>query len=91
MREEGARFLDELFDSQAPLVITLGNEALAVAAQLLDGDLPDRLTPDGSYGQQHAARARGTAVEILPLVHPGQRGAGWTKAHEQWVRTRSER
>ena len=91
VEEEGARLLDELLDSSAPLLITLGNEALAVAAHLLDGDLPDRLTPDGSYGQQHAARARGTAVEVLPLVHPGQRGAAWTEAHEQWVRSRSER
>ena len=44
VREEGPRIVDELLDSSTRLLITLGNEALAVAAQLLSGDLPERLS-----------------------------------------------
>src|SRR4051812_35998700 len=69
--EEGARLLDELADSNAALLTPLGNEALAVAAALLDGDLPSRLAPGPEYGERHRVTARGKPVEVLPLVHPG--------------------
>lgn len=91
VQNEGTRIVDEILESSAPVLITLGNEALAVAAQLLDGDLPERLSQDDDYGQQHRARARGTVVDVLPLVHPGQRSAAWTQTHEQWVERLRER
>jgi hypothetical protein len=83
--EEGARLLDEFADSNAALLVTLGNEALAVAAALLDGDLPTRLTAGPEYGMRHRVMARGKPVDVLPLVHPGQRGAAWTEAHQRWA------
>ncbi|WP_156036302.1 hypothetical protein [Blastococcus sp. URHD0036] len=83
--EEGDRLIAEIRDAAAPLLITLGNEALAVAAQLLDGDLPERLTPDGTYGRRHHASALRNDVEVLPLVHPGQRSAEWTGIHQRWL------
>ncbi len=62
IKEEGPRLQAELRESQAPLLITLGNEALAVAAALLDGDLPSRLQPDDSYGTRHQARLRSAVL-----------------------------
>jgi hypothetical protein len=85
VQEEGTRILDEIIDADAPLLITLGNEALAVAANLLGDTLPHRLAPDGAYGRRHRATARGKSVEVLPLVHPGQRGSLWQQAHERWI------
>ena len=48
--EERGRPEEELQTADAPLLSTLGNEALAVADALLDQDLPNRLSPDDSYG-----------------------------------------
>ena len=83
--EERARLEKELQTADAPLVITLGNEALAVADALLDADLPNQLSPDHSYGTRLPARLGGQRLEVLPLVHPGQRGAPWTAAHDTWI------
>lgn len=89
VRDEGARIFDEVLTSGAGLLITLGNEALAVAAQLLTDNLPERLTPNENYGRHHRIALQGRALELLPLVHPGQRSAKWTQTHERWMRGRS--
>lgn len=89
VRDEGPRIIDEVLTSCAPLLITLGNEALAVAAQLLTGDLPDRLAANENYGRRHRTALHGRSLELLPLVHPGQRSARWTETHERWLRSRS--
>jgi hypothetical protein len=72
VQDEGPRIVDKLLNSSTYLLITLGNEALAVAAQLLTGDLPDRLSPNEDSGRRHHATLRGRTLEFLPLVHPGQ-------------------
>src|SRR4051794_35189383 len=53
VQDEGPRIVDKLLNSSTYLLITLGNEALAVAAQLLTGDLPDRLSPNEDSGRRH--------------------------------------
>ena len=67
--------------------MTLGNEALSVLRALADPGhgLPERLSPGETYGQSHRARIGGREVEVLPLVHPGQRAALWRDAHADWV------
>jgi uracil-DNA glycosylase len=87
--EEGERLLEELQTSRAALLITLGNEALAVAAQLLPGDLPDRLVAGESYGRRRSTTVQGGAIEILPLLHPGQRSAHWRQTHERWAESQT--
>jgi hypothetical protein len=86
VRDERPRIVDEVLTSNAPLLITLGNEALAVATQLLSGDLPQRLSANDTYGRRHPAALRGRPLELLPLVHPGQRSASWTQTHQRWIR-----
>ncbi len=85
IEQEAPRLQDELRKSQAPLLITLGNEALAVAAALLEGDLPSRLRADEAYGKRHRVRLGAAQLEVLPLVHPGQRT--WLQAHDRWTRS----
>jgi hypothetical protein len=82
--EERPRLVDELTASGAPLLVTLGDEALGVAAGLVDGALPRRL-PRTDYGRRHPVAVQGRPLEVLPLEHPGQRGNDWAQAHEAWV------
>lgn len=84
VKHEADRLRAELVESRAPLFITLGNEALAVAAAVLGAELPDALSHDSSYGSLHRARIDGRAIDVLPLVHPGQRAEVWLRAHENW-------
>lgn len=84
IEDEGERLRQELRESRTPLLITLGNEALAVAAALVDGDLPATLRPDESYGKRVAAHLGEMKIEVLPLVHPGQRSATWLQVHDRW-------
>lgn len=72
VQDEGPRIVDKLLNSSTYLLIRLGNEALAVAAQLLTGDLPDRLSPNEDSGRRHHAALRGRTLAFLPLVHPRQ-------------------
>lgn len=83
--EEGPRLRDELRESQARLLITLGNEALAVAAAIVAGSLPGSLSPGAVYGQRVEATVDDRPIDVLPLVHPGQRGAIWAEAHDRWM------
>lgn len=85
IHQEAGRLRDELRESQARLLITLGNEALAVAAALVAGDLPQALIPDSGYGAGQAVTFDDRQLEVLPLVHPGQKGALWVEAHQRWM------
>ncbi len=87
--EEGERLRAELLESNAGLVIALGNEALAVMASLVEGSLPPRLVPDASYGAVLRARLQDRVLQVLPLVHPGQRASTWTTTHDRWVASRA--
>lgn len=82
---EAGRLRDELRESRARLLVTLGSEALAVAASLVAGELPQGLAPDSAYGTRHVVTFDDGLLEVLPLVHPGQKGAVWVEAHERWV------
>lgn len=90
VEQELVRLREELLDSKASLVITLGNEALAVAAALVEGDLPRALSPGATYGATSTTRIEGRTIQVLPLVHPGQRAAVWRAAHDRWRESRAE-
>ena len=90
VEHELGRLRAELVDSKASLMITLGSEALAVAAALGEGDLPLALSPGGTYGVTCTTRIEGRSIQVLPLVHPGQRAAAWRAAHDRWLESRAE-
>jgi hypothetical protein len=84
LSDHRVRLLDELEQAAAPLVVTLGNEALAVAAGLADSrSLPTELSAS-AYGSRFSASFAGRTIEVLPLKHPGNTIAHWVAAHTAW-------
>jgi hypothetical protein len=78
----------ELLEADAPLVITLGQEALdAVRAVTEVAGGQEKLAPEG-YGALGRLELDGHSMELLPLAHPGlQRQishAGWREAFARW-------
>ncbi|MBM7773591.1 hypothetical protein JOD54_003795 [Actinokineospora baliensis] len=89
LRREGRNLLRQLKDADAPLVITLGQEAADVFAGLAGMDrVPFRLT--GSYGSTHPVPLGARELHWIPLIHPAtRRGAGWRNTHARWALERS--
>lgn len=79
----------ELLESEAPLVITLGEEARLVAAGIadtVDGPPANELAIDLSdYGRAGSLTIDGTAVAWRALKHPGQHHPDWVNKHESWM------
>ena len=86
-RRDGLR--NEIAEAGAPLVITLGQEALDAVRGVADRceGVQEKLAPDG-YGHRGEIEAGGARAELLPLVHPGfQRqtsSAPWRDALMAW-------
>ena len=84
---EKERLRSELVDAKPGLVITLGNEARAVLAGVLDegGEgLSGRLDRN-AYGERTTGSVSGVSFDCLSLKHPGQTGELWRGVHEEWV------
>jgi uracil-DNA glycosylase len=90
-----AAILNELLESKATTLITLGDEPLKWFAALLSG-CHKRLkdfgeTPD-TYGKLHEIQIGDRTLNLLPLVHPRQAGrlgahsAKWAELHEAWTK-----
>jgi uracil-DNA glycosylase len=86
-KERLTRLRDELGDSGARLVITLGNEPL----RPLLGNSARKLSLEG-YGQPEGVEVFGQRVRVLRLCHPRQAGGlgtsseSWAGAHTAWVK-----
>lgn len=63
----------ELVDSSAPLVITLGQEALDAVRSVADhcAGTQQRLASTDEYGTRGNLTIHGHQMQLLPLVHPG--------------------
>jgi hypothetical protein len=85
--ERLTRLRDELRDSGARLVITLGNEPL----RPLLGNRARKLSLDG-YGEPEGFEVLGQRVRVLRLCHPRQAGGlgtsseSWAGAHASWTK-----
>ncbi len=93
MKSRPQEILDELRESQAPLLVLLGDEPIKWFLRCFDprwNRLSDFLR-DGEYGQKHSVTLNGYGVEVLPLVHPRQAaklGAfseEWAARHACWL------
>ncbi len=80
------RLRTELASCLSRLIITLGNAALRVLVNFIEGSAPIRkLAADSSYGQRFVVRIAGSSsIELLPLAHPGARG-DYPLAHANWL------
>ena len=86
------RIAAELEESGAPVLVTLGNAALRVLADLLRLSVIHKLTPDRSfYGRPVRARFGGRDRVWYPVCHPGQRHLDYRSAHAAWKATVSRR
>ncbi len=82
--------LDELRQSQAPLLVLLGDQPIKWLLRPYDNRWA-RLADFQPYGRRHEIRLDGLAVEVLALAHPrqvarlGTSSGLWYDAHRQWV------
>lgn len=84
---EAAELRGQIAAAKAPTIVTLGQEAADVLACLAGVDRV-ALKPDG-YGRDRPVEVADSSMRWWPLVHPGNRDAGWRKAHQAWVDSRA--
>jgi len=82
---------DELFESNATILILLGD--LPIAWFLFIHDKRWRKLADfETYGQLHKTKIRERSIRILPLAHPrqiaklGVSSSFWYETHQEWIR-----
>ena len=74
----------------APLIITLGQEALDALRSVADAasGTQQRLEPTDAYGRRGELVVDDTVVSLLPLVHPGflrqTSNPSWTATLRAW-------
>ncbi len=87
-----AAILEELRESQASVLILLGDQPIRWFLRFFDSRW-SRLSDFGAYGRLHATKIDGKDWQVLPLVHPRQAGrlgfssAHWFEEHERWAKT----
>jgi uracil-DNA glycosylase len=89
------RLRAELLESKSPLVVTLGEEARRVLANIADevfGPPTKPLTQqadrriDEDYGEPGTISVDGQTLTWRALVHPGQRSTHWASTHDEWAK-----
>lgn len=88
-RGQQKRLLAEFRVAMPRLVVTLGNVALRVFAQLANVPEPEPLKPNKDYGTQSDVLVAGRSVTWLPLSHPGMRSKEWQAVHAKWIRAKT--
>lgn len=83
---ERRRLREELAESGASSVVTLGEEARRVLVGIADeaDGLPTRPLHAKAYGDRGRVRVGNHAAEWYALVHPGNRSAKWRQARDLW-------
>jgi hypothetical protein len=100
--EHRERLRQELTEAQAPVLITLGEEARAVVVSIVDthaGPPGEPITARrfeganaANYGEAGSATVTRHKMRWYALAHPGQRTGAWPDLRRQWVdRRQSER
>lgn len=79
------RLMGELAACRPDIVVTLGNAALRVARELVEGlELRALVADAASYGRVHVAGAQGRPLKVLPLAHPAA-PAPYQALHTAWA------
>lgn len=91
--KRAAEITDELMESQAPLLVLLGDIPIAQYLKRVaevDFSSLQKFTERYGYGNTVSVQIRDRIVDILPLAHPRQIGAlgthseKWYLLHQQW-------
>jgi uracil-DNA glycosylase len=88
LAEEAPTLRDQLHESGARRVVTLGQEAADAFAAIFATE-PVRLRPDHTYGNHRSVTIANRRIDWLPLTHPGNRTPAWRIRHQQWTATAS--
>ena len=87
----------EILKSRAPLVITVGQEALDAVRSVADGSdgVQTRLAPDEAYGRRGELSIDRSTVALVGLAHPGfmrqTTNTDWKNAFSSWKAIRNTR
>ena len=85
----------ELKESQAQVLITLGDEPLGWFLRHFT-DLPKRLAYFESYGRLHPVQIEQMPLTVVPLAHPrqvarlGTSSPRWSGAHRGWMKVAAD-
>lgn len=84
LRLHRERLASERSACSPELIVTLGNAALRVARELVDGghEVPAKLSIRG-YGARYGVRVDGHHARLLPLAHPAS-PRPYQEAHRRW-------
>lgn len=84
VEQEGDVLLEEIAESGAPRVVTLGQEAADVLARI-SGAEAVRLRPDDAYAFPRRVSIGRRSIEWLPLACPENSTAQWRRRHDEWA------
>ena len=82
--------LDELKESQAELLILLGDQPIRWFLKYFMDEWT-RLSDFPQYGQRHRINIKGLELDLLPLAHPrqiaklGRSSQKWYDLHQEWL------
>jgi uracil-DNA glycosylase len=82
--DEAGTLLEQLHESMADQVVTLGQEAADAFAKIVGAD-PVELRPDGTYGTPRSVSIADRRIDWVPLTHPGNRNPAWRTRHARWA------
>lgn len=85
--QERAVLLEQLAESAAPTIVTLGQEAADVLTAIT-GHTRVVLDTGPDYGRRRPLRTDAGQANWLALTHPGNRTAAWADRHRQWMNDR---
>lgn len=92
-REHRDRLRNELAEAQPSRVVTLGEEARAVLACVVDDPASGPPTTPlagadsvrADYGRPGEVHIGDWSAEWYALIHPGNRDPRWTSLHKEWI------
>lgn len=95
-KERRQAILDELIESNAEVLILLGDKPIQWFLRYYD-DRWQRLSDFHPYGKVHLAEIAGKKYQVLPVAHPrqiaklGRSSQKWFELHQGWIESQEDK